>query len=78
MITQYTKYNPVYHSNIPSNFRFWHKTEKRNEPLPDNDEVIFNMWRDLYQCDDGEAPFGLYELMLDACIEYSETGTYSV
>lgn len=40
-----TVYNPVYHSNIPANYRYQWK-QSHNSTLSLTDEEIFNIWRD--------------------------------
>jgi hypothetical protein len=70
MITQHTKYDPEYHSNIPRNFREWCNRERSNHDLTAiTDEQIFNAWRDLYCVDtseyDDSGSDGLYIIMLD-------------
>ncbi len=46
-ITGSTPYDPVYHSNIPRNFRFQWKARTDRE-LTLSDAEIFNVWRDYY------------------------------
>lgn len=46
-ITRFTQYDPIFHSNIPGNFRFdWGK--RTNRPLDLTDEEIFILWRDSF------------------------------
>lgn len=53
MITKLTVYNPVYHSNIPKNFRaLWKQSTNRELLL--TDEEIFNIWRDTYDIEPDE------------------------
>jgi len=80
MITSRTKYDPIFHSNIPANYRFWFKNQGFNFALTASDEKIFDAWKDLYCFDDDDIVDGLYGLITEhLCDEYeakliSETG----
>lgn len=59
-------YDPNFLSNIPSNYRHWHKANKRNEPIDHlTDADIYAIWEyhfaDNYE-DDYE---GEYEYMME-------------
>jgi len=60
------QYNPEFHSNIPSNIRYWHAANKRNEPIDHlTDEDLYNLFAEHYADDmDGKDDYEYWMEMI--------------